>query len=647
MKRVSMVALLFLLCATLCMGACTPDNNDVPPQTDTTVTTEEATTEEATTDESTPTPPVNVVVNKDLVEPNFYQFEDKTYDDAQFTFVEENGKRILKQERIFFASDAAQTQSGKKWDAATNAWMTASDVTTDERMYNIKLKEALTDGELAIKFQFKREGGSKQVFCIKPSGIAKSVGGVYFSNDSIKIGNIDVHLNSQRSKKVKLPEDEWLYVTVNYYLTFNGFSVSAVVTDEFGTVLGSLSSHPTESNVSKITGIDIIDTAHTNIADYGNANPDNPTSVWYMKDLSVKANPMETGDRIQLKYKTVNNSPNRGDIVSNYITINGQQTIRAYFGIYSLMPDNSGFICGTNDGNFYFYSIEDQELIYLDRSLVSLEEQTQVVAYVNPATGNVFYQQKNERGNKVVMKINPKTFEKTVVYECTNSRMNIGLEVTYDEKYTYYYIGGYMSANVPTYVGRINFETGELEYEREIVYSSTYCVNHFMLNPKNPDLLFYHREAHVGINENDHSNVINLVTNERYIHAQRGDISSHALWSYDGEYITMCCSINGADHFTVLTSELEEVSCEVMSFCTHPMADENMKWVMGDMGGVCLMNLETGTTYNIFTKPAYREKHPYHAHSEISMDGKILFYGFENDDGVLSIGWLQNPEWTE
>ncbi len=650
MKRISITALLLLLCATLCLSACQPDDSNVTPPTGTTGTTEEITTEEVTTEDPTPTPPVNVVVNKDLIEYNFFGLEGKDYGDACFSFAEEGATMVLKQERIFFSDDVVPNQNGKKWDAATNAWVTASDVTTAERAYNIKFKENFTEGDLAIKFQFKRDGGSKQVFCIKPSGVAKSNGAVYFSNDSLSIGNMKVHLTSENFKKTNIPSDEWLDVLVDYHLSANGFSVSAVVSDEYGTVLGSLSSHPQELTVTAITGLDIIDTSTTNTADFGNAAPENPTSVWYMKNLSVKKNPMKTGDRIKLNYKTVNNSPNRGDIISNYISINGHQTIKAYYGLYALLPDCSGFICGTNDGNFYLYDIENQELVYLDRSSLSSEEQTQIHTYVNPKTGNVFYKQIGENGFPVLKKINPKTLEITTIYQAEKT-MSIGLEVTNDEKYVHYTIGGWKPANVATKVGRINLETGELEYERDIVYQTEYCVNHFIINPEDPDLVLFNRapiEADTSYNKQG-TNVINLRTDERIHYEQQGASSGHALWTRDGEYITLADYITG-DFYTVLSKDMQVVlEPTSMTNTSHPMTDSTRTWVIGDYSGVSLYNLETGSQYRIFTKPSNHVAlgHPYHHHSEISDDGKMILYGFTNEQGVLCIGWLSNPGLTD
>ncbi len=646
MRHVSITILLFVLCATLCLGACKPDGGDVTPPPDTATTTTTV-AEEETTDQTEP--PINVVVNKDLVEHDFYGYKGKDHGDACFSFINEGGKTILKQERISFSDDLVANKNGKKWDAATNAWVTAGDIETAERSYNIRFKENFTEGDLVVKFQLKRDGGSKQVFCIKPSGVPKSIGAVYFSGDSLTVGDKEVHLNSHDIKKTKLPADEWLEVTVTFYVSVNGVSASAVITDEYGKVLGSVASHPQKTTVTAITGIDIIDASTTNIADFGNAAPENPTSVWYMKDLSVKANPMKTGDRIKLKYKTVNNSPDRGDIITNYITINGQQTIKAYFGRYSILPDCSGFICGTNDGNFYLYDIENQELVYLDRSSIASVEQTQIFTYVNPVTGNVFYTQKNEHGYSVLKKINPKTFEITTLYEATKS-ISIGIEVTHDEKYTCYTIGGWKGANVPSYVGRINLETGELEHERAIVYTeSEYCVNHFIINPKYPDLVFYHREASVGAYDGKGSNVINLVTDERWSYTEPGTFSGHALWNFDGEHVTLHSpNAGGGDCLAILDKELNQVERFSMTNATHPMADENLKWAIGDTSGVSFYNIETQKQYRIYTKPSYTQKgHPFHAHSEISANGKILLYGFVNDEGVLSIGWLINPEWTE
>ncbi len=635
------------LCTTLCLGACTPAPG-IEGET-TGVSTEETTIfpmEETTQQGTTNTPPViDVLVNKNLVELNFFGVKEQAYGDAGLTIIEENGKRILKAERISFAEDIIPTKEGKKWDSATNAWVTAGDMTTAERMYSIAFKESFTEGDLAVKFKFKRGGGENQSICIKPKGATKAVAGIFIEKDSLKIGNTELKMDSTDFEKFNLSADEWYEMDIRYSISHNGFAISVVVTDEYGDVMASIGKTPIENAVTSISGLDLVDSSTLNIADYGKAAPENPTSIWYMKDLTAKVNPMETGDRIKVKSRAFDSS---ADVQAVHLTINGHQTVRPYFGRYSLLPDNSGFICGTIDNTFYLYEFETQELVYLDKSLNPGEEQLALHCYVNPITGNVFYMQKNAAGCTVIYRINPKTCEKTMMYEAEDSSLQISPEVSHDEKYIAYMRGGWKPANVKTYFGRINMETDTIEYEHSVTYGKEYCVNHLVLNPVYPDILFFHREKLGDASVVDQSNTLNFVTGEILTYEQPGDYSGHAIWTIDGENVQLNCTQNGVDGFALLTKDLKQVIRIDLGTAAHPMIDESKTWIASD-------NTQALTLRNLYdsSKMIYicrnmrgygsEKGHPFDAHSEISRDGKIIMWGVVNADGVLGIAWTSNP----
>ncbi len=634
MKRRKIALLSLFLCLVLCMSACTK-GGDVSTST-------EGATENVTQPETENDPPSSTVKDSaDLIDANFYGLEGKDHGDVSFSFISSGVSRVLKQERVSFSENSLPTQNGKKWDGASNKWVTASEQTTSSKTYTIDFKRSFTDGNLVVKFQFMRSGGKQQTYAIKLSGVSNSVCGVEISNDSLKIADEEPKWTSNSLKSTNIPADEWCSANIVYSLYQGKISVTAVITDEYGEVLVSATSESQSIVATAITGIDLVDFCNKNVADFSESAPEHPTSVWQIKNFMVQDNPLKTGDTVKLQYQTFKS---QDGYEINFLSVNGAYTIRPYFGRYAFLPDNSGFICGTADGSFYRYDIEKQELVYLDKTLPSPQR---LDVYLNPKTGNVFYMQLNEKNHKVLYKINPTTFEKTALYEIENSKMDVGLEVSYDEKYTSYSIGGWGYANVPMKMGRINLETGTIDLEQELVYDDDYCINHLILNPAHPELLLFHREQARGANKKDHTNVMNLETGEMITYQQPGDTSAHALWTNEGENIALT-DYTTVMSITVLTKDLQLVSTKVMVNGNHIMVDDSLTWALGDASGVSLMNLKTGKSYRLIRVLYGNERgDPFHGHSEITSDGELLNWGYVHENGVLGVAFMTNPEFEK
>ncbi len=89
----------------------------------------------------------------------------------------------------------------------------------------------------------------------------------------------------------------------------------------------------------------------------------------------------------------------------NFLTINGEKTFRGYFGQYTWLPDESGFICGRADGRFYFYNVMTQELVLLGKTMPASGS---LGAYVNPSNGLVYYKRRTVDNRDQLLCVNPK-----------------------------------------------------------------------------------------------------------------------------------------------------------------------------------------------------------------------------------------------
>ncbi len=93
------------------------------------------------------------------------------------------------------------------------------------------------------------------------------------------------------------------------------------------------------------------------------------------------------------------------DYSYNFFTIDNEITLRAYFGMYTWLNDKSGFVCGTEDGCFYYYKVAEQKLVYLDQTLPS---KGMLGVYVNPQNNLTYYKKRDADGYPQLWYINPK-----------------------------------------------------------------------------------------------------------------------------------------------------------------------------------------------------------------------------------------------
>ncbi len=337
----------------------------------------------------------------------------------------------------------------------------------------------------------------------------------------------------------------------------------------------------------------------------------------------------------------------------NFLTIDGENTYRNYFGKYSWLPDESGFICGKIDGSFYYYNVKTRELNYLDKTGTLDERQTFVRTYVNPTNGLVYYEKKNDEGFRELWSIDPKTQEKVHIYTTDREKMCIGHEVTNDGHYTYYVMGyPIMKDNEKIEFGRIDLQKGVVDRSYFYGFPTSNCINHFGLNPAYPELFLFHHESVGGILPKDRLNIMDFLTGKVTTYKQPGSIAAHAMWARDGEHITFTDYLPDGTAFSIADKDFENRQTWLVEWeCgggNHCMADADRKYALcDDYNGVVFVDLKTGEKHTVtFKLPDVHGRHCYHAHSEITASGKIGSWGLVGDDGVLGIAWFETSYFT-
>ncbi len=371
-----------------------------------------------------------------------------------------------------------------------------------------------------------------------------------------------------------------------------------------------------------------------------------------------------------------------------FFSIGNDITLRAYFGQYTWLGDKSGFICGKENGSFYFYDVNNQKLVYLDDSHIGYIGGSGQVGsldvYLNPEpiNGNyyAFYKKKDAEGYLQIWRVNAKDpADRKMLFSQKNAKLPIdpnnhqtidianyiggnasnfdkkkismGLEVTYDGKYTYYKYYHGSDTYSPDYshiLGRINFETGELEYA-QIVHvaesdgnggyiENSNHLNHIIINPVYPDYILLNHPDAEGMTKETRTrlHMVNLQAGTEVTYTARyqfgydeaveadmldkWDIEGiyHMIWSYDGKYIithggqwyggALILDKDKVGLYNTADGNYEEPQTRPVPYGTsnHWMADKSLTWGVGD-GAMGTSNPYRVSIFNLYDIKDYGE----------------------------------------
>ncbi len=342
-----------------------------------------------------------------------------------------------------------------------------------------------------------------------------------------------------------------------------------------------------------------------------------------------------------------------------FMSIDSGLTIRPYLGHHGWLPDNSGFVCGKQDGNFYYYNVETQMLVWLDQAEENREE---LQAYAN-VDGYIYYRKLTD-GIKSLWRVEPKTQKRELLYTAEEG-MDIVVRVTNDGRYVLYTKGPINRCDDPEgkiTFGVIDLQTGKSISEQQYQFPISNWITHLLIHPIDPNIVEFSHETDTRYYDwtqiRDRSNIMDMTTGEVITFNQgvQPDGRSvqgitHQNWSEDGEYLYFCAEIPWG------TSESGEAPAFIrinkdgthrqyfksnmpVDVINHGTASGDNKWAAVDKQYLSLLNLETHQIFPIvdIRGVILTQGHPFHPHPEITSN-YIISWGHKHD-GALGVAWM-------
>ena len=199
---------------------------------------------------------------------------------------------------------------------------------------------------------------------------------------------------------------------------------------------------------------------------------------------------------------------------------------------------------------------------------------------------------------------------------------------------------------------RVDLETGEVVTMMTKVFAPPFTVaNHMMINPVDPDVLFF---AHEGITFYVSNRLWVVKNGEMHRLAKQemtdeGDLADclgHEDWSPDGKglwFVKYPCSPEPPRGLCYVDLETGEWQVRYSAFnYWHAAASSTGKYVAADTqdkgwSGVCLVDTETGEE-KMLLKAGTKWVHPAHPHPMFSPHDKRLSFHDLDERGMITVG---------
>ncbi len=349
-----------------------------------------------------------------------------------------------------------------------------------------------------------------------------------------------------------------------------------------------------------------------------------------------------------------------------HINFFGSNMLRSYLGVQSWLPDGSGFVCGTAQGNMYLYDIKTQMLTFLDQTSPM---DTAMLSFVC-ANGWIYYYKAKDT-QTTVWRIHPKTFEKEAVHTLPKGFVPSYITVSNDGRYACFQQQSFGNAfNVPagtTPVIRADFVEKKTEYRyNAFTTPGGNLTNHFQINPVYTDLVAFSHDYTSGwttFDILDRCNIMDFRTGEviTYNGGQLPDgrteqMVTHEQWGMSGEHRWFSSwATEGTKH----TGELPAV-VKIDKDGTHRQYYRTMSGnsvhagISGDEKMICCdfdIRLIATDTHQVFRivdlAPIVGSRnHPYHPHPHVSYSGNMASWA-EERNGILGISWIDYTDILE
>ncbi len=353
----------------------------------------------------------------------------------------------------------------------------------------------------------------------------------------------------------------------------------------------------------------------------------------------------------------------------HYMNIKGIKTLRTYVTEQSWNSDGTGFVCGFDTGELFYYDIEKETLQYIDKILTLTDRLCAVMG----TDDYVYYPKLDDEGYCGIYKANIK--------DIPSNPQLVGRR---KDKYQFYtphisndckYMGVDLSIpGLGTCVSRYDIEKDEwLDYHMEFDYADN--LQHPLINPGYPDIISYCHDLGDGMaNGENWFRIwqINIVTDTEGVNIYKQGIrdttnldvrwplaiegATHEVWSNTGDYmyyISPDLETGNIGH-SPSTVRFDKDGSHRQYF-DHPTADTNEdkhcypsgddKFVVTDGNSVVLISTETHERFEISQFQWMSNfEHPNHAHPVVARNRYIVNWGAFDENRVTGIKWFDFTE---
>ena len=345
----------------------------------------------------------------------------------------------------------------------------------------------------------------------------------------------------------------------------------------------------------------------------------------------------------------------------HYMNIMNIPTLRTYVTSQSWNSDATGFICGFDTGEIFYYDTESQMLHYIDKCYNMTDRLNAVMG----TDDCIYYPKIDDEGYCGIYKvdINVVPAEPQFVGRRKDKYTFNTPHISNDCKY---FSVDLEKPGLGTCVSRYSVDDDEwIDYHKEFPYSD--ALSHVLINPEYPDLFsFAHELSGATLYELlDRMWQIDLSTGEEAKNLYKQGVrfngkviqgASHEVWSNMGEYVYFIntemynegniglspSSVRYNKDGTHRQYFYDHTASENKDKHLYPSGDD--KWIVADGNTIVLISQETHERFviSIFDWNGY-ENHPYHAHPVVARNKYVVNWAAIHGD-VLGIKWFDFTE---
>lgn len=340
------------------------------------------------------------------------------------------------------------------------------------------------------------------------------------------------------------------------------------------------------------------------------------------------------------------------------IDLYGQNAIHAYFTMQGWSADSTKFYFWTDDSTIYEYDIVEKKITFIDRALRDY-------LICTTQLNNLFYV--NDKYE--IIKMNCETHVREYVttipseYLAPPAKCSM-LQVTQEETHLSLDWGagtsGFATKGEETQFVVYDIINDEWNAKHKFGFDIPwYAPNHLQINlsEKRANLVMFAHEGNgsdgtgcpdrVWVMNVDTGEAYNAFVQKKYSDYETGEIPCHETWMKDGDKILFCKSGKIGYNGLVMVDVDGKNRRYISNGYSHLHAGASPvdeRWIISDTeyNGkdtyIVLTDALTGDAY-LLAKPYQTGANPGHGHPHFSQDGKKIFFGFYNENDVVSIGW--------